>query len=68
MFEGNTDEIKMGINSCFVKTGEYWEKRRGGKNWVGHIIGLDKKYGYKREFLQTVGAGRVNSFNLFGTE
>ena len=25
MLEGNTDEIKMEINTCFVKRHEYWE-------------------------------------------
>jgi len=54
MLEGNTDEIKMEISSCFVKKHEYWDSRRGGKNWIAKITGLDKKYGYKREFLQTV--------------
>ena len=64
MLEGNTDEIRMEINSCFVKTHEYWEKRRGGKNWIAHITGLDTKYGYKREFLQTVKVGREKVFRL----
>ncbi len=64
MLEGNTDEIRMEINSCFVKTQEYWEKRHGGKNWVAHITGLDKKYGYKREFLQTVKVGKAKVFQL----
>ena len=62
MLEGNTDEIRMEINSCFVKTHEYWEKRRGGKNWVAHITGLDTTYGYKREFLQTTKVGREKVF------
>ena len=64
MLEGNSDEIRMEINSCFVKTHEYWEKRRGGKNWIAHITGLDTTYGYKREFLQTVRLGRKTVFRL----
>jgi len=64
MLEGNTDEIRMEIQSCFVKTHEYWEKRRGGKNWIAHITGLDKKYGYKREFLETVKVGKKKVFQL----
>jgi len=39
MLEGNTDEIRMEIQSCSVKTHEYWEKRRGGKNWIANITG-----------------------------
>jgi len=54
----------MEIQSCFVKTHEYWQKRRGGKNWIAHITGLDKKYGYKREFLETVKVGREKVFQL----
>ncbi len=64
MLEGNTDEIRMEIQSCFVKTHEYWEKRRGGKNWIAHVTGLDKKYGYKREFLETVKVGKKKVFQL----
>ena len=61
MLKENTDEIRMEIQSCFVKTHEYWEKRRGGKNWIAHITGLDKKYGYKREFLETVKVGKTST-------
>ena len=64
MLEGNTDEIRMEITSCFVKKHEYWESRRGGKNWIARITGLDKKYGYKREFLRTVSVGREKVFHL----
>ena len=64
MLEGNTDEIRMEIQSCFVKKHEYWEKRRGGKNWVAHITGLDTKYGYKREFLKKVHMGKEIVFRL----
>ncbi len=64
MLEGNTDEIRMKTNSCFVKTYEYWEKRRGGKNWIAHITGLDTKYGYKREFLETTKVGKEKVFHL----
>lgn len=63
MIEGNTDEIKMEINSCFVRKHEYWE-RRHGKNWIARITGLDKKYGYRREFLQTVTIGTEKVFRL----
>jgi len=47
-----------------VKTHEYWERRRGGKNWIAHITGLDKRYGYKREFLETVKVGKNKVFQL----
>jgi len=64
MLEGNTDEIRMEIQSCFVKTHEYWEKRRGGKNWVARITGLDTKFGYRRQFLETVKVGKKKVFQL----
>ncbi|MGD2250382.1 MAG: tyrosine-type recombinase/integrase [Candidatus Methanofastidiosia archaeon] len=62
MLEGDTDEIRMEIHSCFVKKHECWEKR--GKNWIARITGLDKKYGYKREFLETVKVGTEKVFRL----
>jgi hypothetical protein len=37
MLEGNTDEIRMEINACFVKRHEYWEKY--GKTWIANILG-----------------------------
>jgi len=58
----NCDEIKMEIQSCFVKTHEYWE--RNGKNWIARITGLDEKFGYRREFLETVPLGREKVFLL----
>jgi len=54
----------MEISSCFVKKHEYWERCTGGKNWIAKITGPDKKYGYKREFLQTVSVGREKVFHL----
>ena len=62
MLEGDTDEIRMEINSCFVKKHECWE--RCGKNWIARITGLDKKYGYKREFLETTKVGTEKVFRL----
>lgn len=62
MLEGDTDEIRMEIQSCFVKKHECWEKR--GKNWIARITGLDKKYGYKREFLETAKVGTEKVFRL----
>jgi len=59
---GNTDEIRMEINSCFVRKHEYWESR--GKNWIAKITGLDERYGYKREFLDTTRIGREKVFLL----
>jgi hypothetical protein len=63
MLEGDINEIRMGINSCFVKRHEYWENGRG-KNWIARITGLDKKYGYKREFLEPVRIGTETVFRL----
>ena len=63
MLEVNTDEIRMEIHSQFVEQHEYWESRRG-KNWIAKITGLDKKYGYKREFLKSVKAGTKKVFHL----
>ncbi|MBU7045481.1 MAG: hypothetical protein HXS54_03515 [Theionarchaea archaeon] len=57
---GNTDEIRMEIHSRFVKKHEYWVAK--GKNWIARITGLDKRYGYKREFLETVRIGREKVF------
>ena len=61
---GNFDEIRMEITSCFVRKHEYWEKRRRGKNWIARITGLDTRYGYKREFLETTRIGREKVFLL----
>lgn len=58
----NCDEIRMEIQSCFVRTHEYWE--RNGKNWIARITGLDEKYGYRREFLESVQLGREKVFLL----
>ena len=55
MLKGDTNEIRMEIQSCFVKKHECWENR--GKNWIARITGLDKKYGYKREILETAKVG-----------
>jgi hypothetical protein len=60
--EENTDEISMVIHAQFVRTHEYWEKR--GKNWIARISGLDRKYGYNREFLETVTVGGEKVFHL----
>ena len=62
MLERNTDEIRMEINSYFVKKHECWE--RSGKNWVARITRLDKRYGYKREFLETTKVGTEKVFRL----
>ena len=62
MLEGDTDGIRMEIQSCFVKKHEYWE--RHGKNWIARITGLDNKYGYKREFLETTKVGTEKVFRL----
>jgi hypothetical protein len=59
----NTDEIRMEITSWFVKTHEYWETYKG-KNWIARIIGLDKRYGYQREFLETVRVGKEQVFHV----
>ncbi|MBU7027491.1 MAG: hypothetical protein HXS48_11195 [Theionarchaea archaeon] len=59
---GNFDEIRMEITSCFVRKHEYWVKR--GKNWIARITGLDTRYGYKREFLETTRIGREKVFLL----
>ena len=59
---GNSDEIRMEIASCFVRKHEYWENR--GKNWIAKITGLDERYGYKREFLDTTRIGREKVFLL----
>ena len=64
MLEGNTDEIRMEIRSCFVKKHEYWERRRGARNWIARIRGLDRQYGYKREFLEMVQVGGEKVFHL----
>jgi len=58
----NFDEIRMEITSCFVRKHEYWENR--GKNWIAKITGLDERYGYKREFLDTTRIGREKVFLL----
>ena len=58
----NFDEIRMEITSCFVRKHEYWENR--GKNWIAKITGLDERYGYKREFLETTRIGREKVFQL----
>ena len=58
------EEIRMEINSCFVKKHEHWEKHRRGKNWIAQITGLDKRYGYKRKFLKMVWMGREKVFQL----
>jgi hypothetical protein len=58
----NCDEIRMEIRSCFVRTHEHWE--RNGKNWIACITGLDKRYGYRREFLEPVQLGRDKVFLL----
>ncbi len=58
----NSDEIIMEITSQFVRKHEYWENR--GKNWIARITGLDEKYGYKREFLQTTKIGKEKVFLL----
>ena len=58
----NFDEIRMEITSCFVRKHEYWENR--GKNWIAKITGLDERYGYKREFLETTRIGREKVFLL----
>lgn len=57
---GNTDEIRMEIHSWFVKKHEYWVAK--GKNWIARITGLDKIYGFKREFLETVLMGKEKVF------
>ncbi len=64
MLEVNVYEIRMEISSCFVKKHEHWEKGRYGKNWIARITGLDKKYGYKREFLETTKVGKEKVFHL----
>jgi hypothetical protein len=61
---GNTESIKMEVNSCFVKKHEFWVKHKRGKNWIAHVTGLDRTYGYKREFLQMVKMGRESTFQL----
>jgi hypothetical protein len=53
----------MEIDSCFVRRHGYWENGRG-KNWIARITGLDKKYGYKREFLEPVKIGTGTVFRL----
>jgi hypothetical protein len=58
----NFDQIKMEIHSCFVRKHKYWENR--GKNWIPRITGLDERYGYKREFLETTSVGREKVFLL----
>jgi len=58
----NFMEIRMEICSCFVRKHEYWKNR--GKNWIARITGLDEKYGYRREFLETTRIGREKVFFL----
>ena len=58
----NFDEINMEVYSCFVKKHEYWKNR--GKNWIARITGLDERYGYKREFLETTSIGKEKVFLL----
>ncbi len=58
----NSDEIVMEITSQFVRKHEYWENR--GKNWIARITGLDERYGYKREFLETTKIGKEKVFLL----
>jgi len=59
---GNSIEMKMEICSCFVRKHKYWKNR--GKNWIARITGLDEKYGYRREFLETTRLGREKVFFL----
>ena len=58
----NSIEIGMEICSCFVRKHKYWKNR--GKNWIARITGLDEKYGYRREFLETTRLGREKVFFL----
>ena len=67
MLEGNTDEIRMEISSCFVKTHEYWEKRRGGRNWEPICIGRETVFRledfhiseiYEKTSMYTAGASK----------
>ena len=59
---GNSDQIIMEIHSCFVRKHEYWKNK--GKNWIARIKGLDERYGYKRDFLETTRIGREKVFFL----
>ncbi|MBU7047192.1 MAG: hypothetical protein HXS54_12235 [Theionarchaea archaeon] len=59
---GNSDQIIMVIHSCFVRKHEYWKNK--GKNWIARITGLDERYGYKRDFLETTRLGREKVFLL----
>ena len=59
---GNSDQIWMEIQSCFVRKHEYWVTK--GKNWIARIKGLDERYGYKRDFLETTRIGREKVFLL----
>lgn len=66
MEKESTEEIRMEIESSFVKKHEYWVKHQRGKNWIARITGMDPQFGYKREFLQMVNMGREKVFELKG--
>ena len=59
-----TEEIRMEITSAFVKKHEFWVNHVRGKNWIARITGLDRVYGYRREFLQMVHMGQEKVFQL----
>ena len=41
-----------------------WALGEPWKNWIARITGLDKKYGYKREFLESTKVGTEKVFHL----
>ena len=51
-------KIEMEVIGDFVRKHEYWVNHRRSKNYIARITGLDKKFGYKREFLGKVKSGK----------
>lgn len=52
------DRIEMELVGDYARKHEYWVKHRRSKNYIARICGTDKKYGYKRVFLDRVRMGR----------
>jgi hypothetical protein len=57
-------ELKIEVFDEFVRKHEYWENSKQGKNYIAEIMGLSKRYGFKRRFLDLGLRGREKHFLL----
>jgi len=59
--ENNKFEVDV-IGGEYVEKPPMWVNHRRSKNYIAHVVGLDNKFGFKRDFLDRVRLGKKTYF------